>query len=46
MKLADFPDNVVEHYKLKEKATADGFVYVVVKKGMYGLPQHIGTRIA
>ena len=39
MKLADFPDNVVEHYKLKEKATSDGFVYVAVKKGMYGLPQ-------
>ena len=41
MKLADFPDNVIEHYKLKEKATPDGFVYVAVKKGMYGLP-HAG----
>ena len=38
MKLADFSDDVVAHYNLKEKAV-DGFVYVAVKRGMYGLPQ-------
>ena len=39
MKLADFPDYIIEHYKLKRKATPEGFVYVAVKKGIYGLPQ-------
>ena len=33
------PDNVIEEYGLQEKATADGYVYVVVSKGVYGLPQ-------
>ena len=39
MKLADFPDSIIDQYKLKQKATPEGFVYVAVKKGMYGLPQ-------
>ena len=39
MKLTDFPDNVIDHYNLRQKATPDGFVYVAIKKGMYGLPQ-------
>ena len=39
MKLSDFPEKVIEHYNLREKATQDGFVYVAIKKGMYGLPQ-------
>jgi hypothetical protein len=39
MKLAGFPANVVEHYSLNEKATKDGWVYVAIKRGMYGLPQ-------
>jgi hypothetical protein len=39
MKLTDFLANVIAHYKLNEKATPDGFVYVAIKKGMYGLPQ-------
>ena len=39
MKLSDFPDSVIKHYQLRQKATADGHVYVAIKKGMYGLPQ-------
>ena len=39
MKLTNFPDNVIAHYNLPQKATLDGFVYVAIKKGMYGLPQ-------
>ena len=39
MKLDNFPEDVIEHYGLREKATPDGFVFVAVKRGMYGLPQ-------
>ena len=41
MRLADIPDEVVKEYKLQEneKVTDDGFVYVEVRKDMYGLPQ-------
>ena len=39
MKLDNFPDDVIDLYGLKEKATPDSFVYVAVKRGMYGLPQ-------
>ena len=39
MKLSDFPDSVIEHYDLKAKVTSDGYVYVAIKRGMYGLPQ-------
>ena len=38
MKLTDFHESVVEHYNLKE-ISQDGWVYVEVAKGMYGLPQ-------
>ena len=41
MRLADIPNEIVKEYRLHEtgKVTADGFVYVEVRKGMYGLPQ-------
>ena len=39
MHLSDFPEDVIEHYKLKEKANKDGMVFVEIRKGMYGLPQ-------
>ena len=41
MKLADFPEDVIAHYKLHEKVEPDGCLYVEVRKGMYGLP-HAG----
>ena len=39
LKLQDIPNEIIVEYKLHEKATSDGCVYVKVQKGMYGLPQ-------
>ena len=39
MNLADFPDDVIEHYNLKALANKNGMVFVEIRKGMYGLPQ-------
>ena len=39
LKLENFPEDVIAEYNLSEKATADGYVYCEVTKGMYGLPQ-------
>ena len=39
MRLTNMPANVVEHYKLRDKATKDGYIFVAVKRGMYGIPQ-------
>jgi hypothetical protein len=38
MPLKLFPDDIVEHYNLKEKAL-NGYVYMEIRRGMYGLPQ-------
>ncbi len=40
MPLDLFPDDIVDHYDLKQKAK-NGFVYMEIQKGMYGLP-HAG----
>ena len=39
LKLAELPDNIIKHYNLEDKVTPDGWVYLEVRKGMYGLPQ-------
>ena len=39
LKIDDMPDNVIKQYQLREKATKDGYLYVEINKGMYGLPQ-------
>ena len=39
LKLNNIPDEIIEEYKLHEKATPDGFVYLEVQKAMYWLPQ-------
>ena len=39
VKLSDIPPEVIAEYKLKDKATADGCIYLEATKGMYGLPQ-------
>jgi hypothetical protein len=39
LKLNELPDDVMEEYGLKDKATPGGFVFVEVRKGIYGLPQ-------
>ena len=38
VKLSDIPDEIINEYKLHEKAI-DGWVYFKVMRGMYGLPQ-------
>jgi hypothetical protein len=39
LNLSDLPSDVIEHYKLNEIATPDGYIYCKIQKGMYGLPQ-------
>jgi hypothetical protein len=39
VKLSDIPNEVIEEYKLREKATKNGSVYIKDKQGMYCLPQ-------
>eukprot|EP00804_Cyclotella_cryptica_P017159 CCRYP_003365-RA/>CCRYP_003365-RA protein AED:0.35 eAED:0.35 QI:0/0/0/1/1/1/2/0/332 len=39
LKLSDIPDHVIALYKLDTLATPNGYVYVLIQKGMYGLPQ-------
>ena len=34
-----FPDDIKRRYKINEIVDKDGFVYVKIKKGMYGLKQ-------
>jgi hypothetical protein len=38
MPLDLFPDNIVDHNNLRQKAK-NGFVYMEIQKGKYGLPQ-------
>ncbi len=39
IKLTDVPDEIIKQYKLAEKVDFNGYVYIEVQKGMYGLPQ-------
>ena len=39
LKLSDLPESVVQNYNMAEKATRDGFLYMEIKREMYGLPQ-------
>ncbi len=39
LRIADMPDDVIEHYNLRDKATSNGYIYCKIQKGMYGLPQ-------
>jgi hypothetical protein len=39
LKMTDIPEEIIEQYKLREIATPDGYVYMEITKGMYGLPQ-------
>ncbi len=39
LRLTDLPEDVTKQYDLQKKATPEGFVYVEIRKGMYGLPQ-------
>lgn len=35
----DIPDEIMNEYKLREKVDENGYVYIEIQKGMYGLPQ-------
>jgi hypothetical protein len=37
IKLDDIPEEIIVEYKLCKKGTEDGYVYVKIQKGMYGL---------
>ena len=39
IKLSDIPEEVITEYNLNQHATQDGWIYIEVKRGMYGLPQ-------
>jgi hypothetical protein len=39
IKLSDIPNEVIIKYKLSNKATKNGSIYIRAKCGMYGLPQ-------
>ena len=41
MKIETFPEDVIAHYKLREKVDEKGFLFIRVERGMYGLP-HAG----
>jgi hypothetical protein len=36
--IALLPDGIIKHYQLQEKVL-DGYIYMEIHKGMYGLPQ-------
>ncbi len=38
MPLQLIPEDIIEHYRLCKKAV-DGYVYMEIRKGMYGLTQ-------
>jgi hypothetical protein len=39
LKLLDMLKDIIEHYKLLNIATPDGYIYCKIRQGMYGLPQ-------
>ena len=39
LKVSDIPAHIIALYKLDTLTTTDGYVYVLIQKGMYGLPQ-------
>jgi hypothetical protein len=39
LKLSDMLEDVIEHYKLRDIATPDRYIYCEIRQGMYGLPR-------
>ena len=39
LKVSDIPAHIIALYKLDKLTTTDGYVYVLIQKGMYSLPQ-------
>ena len=42
LRFDNFPEDVIAQYNLKDIVNSDGYVYIEVRKGMYGLPQAAG----
>ena len=38
LKIAELPQDFIDEFKLQKKETKDGYVYLAIRKGMYGLP--------
>ena len=41
LKLSNLLEDVIEEFGLQDKATSDGYVYVEIRKVVYGLPQAV-----
>ena len=39
LRIAELPQDFIDEYKLHDKTKKDGYVYLEIRKGMYGLPQ-------
>ncbi len=39
LKLNNIPNEAIKEYKLREKATKNGSIYIKAKQGIYSLPQ-------
>jgi hypothetical protein len=39
MKLSNILEEIIDEYKLQDKTTPSGSIYIVANRGMYGLPQ-------
>ena len=39
LKIADLPQDFIDEYKLQNKETKYGYIYLEIQRGMYGLPQ-------
>ena len=39
LKICDIPEEVTKNYNLATKVKNDGYVYIEIRRGMYGLPQ-------
>ncbi len=39
IKLDDVPEEIIQQYLLQDKVDSEGYIFIKVRKGMYGLPQ-------
>ena len=39
LKLCNITEDVARHYNLETKVKSDGYVYIEIRRGMYGIPQ-------
>ncbi len=39
LKITDILEEIIKEYRLDDKVTADGYIYMEIQKGMYSLPQ-------